>query len=145
MKIKPETQELIDKGVDWWDELSRSALMQKYNISLYGGNDKLNYYVSGNFQNTDGIIKESNYERKSFNGKMNAKLLKNLSLGTNLTYAREDRRVVGEGTWGLLKQPLTIIRSHLFMIKTKVIIGLLRSKIFVVRLMIPMSIPLSGK
>lgn len=76
MKVKPETQELIDKGVDWWDELSRSALMQKYNISLYGGNDKLNYYVSGNFQNTDGIIKESNYERKSFNGKMNAKLLK---------------------------------------------------------------------
>lgn len=57
MKVKPETQELIDKGVDWWDELSRSALMQKYNISLYGGNDKLNYYVSGNFQDTDGIIK----------------------------------------------------------------------------------------
>ena len=114
MKIKPETQELIDKGVDWWDELSRSALMQKYNISLYGGNDKLNYYVSGNFQNTDGIIKESNYERKSFNGKMNAKLLKNLSLGTNLTYAREDRRVVGEGTWGVIKtainyNPLTPI------------------------------------
>lgn len=114
MKIKPETQELIDNGVDWWDELSRSALMQKYNISLYGGNDKLNYYVSGNFQNTDGIIKESNYERKSFNGKMNAKLLKNLSLGTNLTYAREDRRVVGEGTWGVIKtainyNPLTPI------------------------------------
>ena len=114
MKIKPETQELIDKGVDWWDELSRSALMQKYNISLYGGNDKLNYYVSGNFQNTDGIIKESNYERKSFNGKMNAKLLKNLSLGTNLTYAREDRRVVGVGTWGVIKtainyNPLTPI------------------------------------
>lgn len=114
MKVKPETQELIDKGVDWWDELSRSALMQKYNISLYGGNDKLNYYVSGNFQNTDGIIKESNYERKSFNGKMNAKLLKNLSLGTNLTYAREDRRVVGEGTWGVIKtainyNPLTPI------------------------------------
>ena len=114
MKVKPETQELIDKGVDWWDELSRSALMQKYNISLYGGNDKLNYYVSGNFQDTDGIIKESNYERKSFNGKMNAKLLKNLSLGTNLTYAREDRRVVGEGTWGVIKtainyNPLTPI------------------------------------
>lgn len=114
MKVKPETQELIDKGVDWWDELSRSALMQKYNISLYGGNDKLNYYVSGNFQNTDGIIKESNYERKSFNGKMNAKLLKNLSLGTNLTYVREDRRVVGEGTWGVIKtainyNPLTPI------------------------------------
>lgn len=114
MRVKPETQELIDKGVDWWDELSRSALMQKYNIALYGGNDKLNYYVSGNFQNTDGIVKESNYERKSFNGKMNAKLLKNLSLGTNLTYAREDRRVVGEGTWGVIKtainyNPLTPI------------------------------------
>lgn len=114
MKVKPETQELIDKGVDWWDELSRSALMQKYNIALYGGNDKLNYYVSGNYQNTDGIVKESNYERKSFNGKMNAKLLKNLTLGTNLTYAREDRRVVGEGTWGVIKtainyNPLTPI------------------------------------
>ena len=114
MFVKSETQELIDKGVDWWDELSRSALMQKYNLSLYGGNEKLNYYVSGNFQNTDGIVKESNYERKSFNGKMNAKLLKNLSLGTNLTYAREDRTVVGEGTWGVIKtainyNPLTPI------------------------------------
>ena len=103
MHIKPETKDLISNGVDWWDELSRSALMQKYNLSLYGGSDKLNYYVSANLQNTDGLIKESNYERKSFNGKLNAKLAKNVTFGTNLTYAREDRRVVSEGTWGVIK------------------------------------------
>ncbi|MEA4937579.1 MAG: TonB-dependent receptor [Paludibacter sp.] len=113
-KIKPETQELIDKGSDWWDELSRKGMMQKYNISLTGGSDKLNYYASANWMNTDGIIKESDFDRKSFNIKMNTKLLPNLQLTTNLTYAKEKRREVGEGTWGVIKtainyNPLTPI------------------------------------
>lgn len=103
IEMRPETQEMVDTGHNWWDELSRKALMQKYNLTLFGGNSDLNYYVSGNYLNTDGIIEESNYERKSINIKLNAKLLENLELGANLTYAREDRRVVTEGTWGVIK------------------------------------------
>lgn len=113
-QIKPETQELINKGSNWWDELSRKGMMQKYNLSLTGGSDKLNYYSSVSWLDNDGIIKESNFDRKSFNFKMNAKLLPNLQLTTNVTYAKEKRREVAEGTWGVIKtainfNPLTPI------------------------------------
>ena len=103
MQIKQETQEMIDNGNDWWYELSRKALLQKYNLALFGGNNDINYYVSGNYLFTDGIIEESNYQRKSINAKFNANLLSNLSLGVNITYAREDRKIVGEGNWGVIK------------------------------------------
>ncbi len=103
MEIRPETQEMIDKGNNWWDELSRRALMQKYSLAVFGGNKDLNYYMSTNILDTDGLIEESNYNRKSFNAKINTLLFPNLSLGANITYARENRRVVTEGTWGVIK------------------------------------------
>jgi TonB-linked SusC/RagA family outer membrane protein len=103
LEVKPETQEMLDNGNNWWNDLSRKAVMQKYNLSIYGGNENLNYYMSGNYLFADGIIKESHYDRKSFNAKMQAKLLSNLMLSSNITYASEDRRVVSEGTWGVIK------------------------------------------
>ncbi len=114
--MNPVFQEELDKGVDWWDEVSRKGPMYKANLSISGGDKKLNYYVSANFLRSDGIVKESDYARKSFNAKLSAQLHKNVNLSTSLTYVREDKGVVNEGTWGIIKtainyDPLTPIYS----------------------------------
>lgn len=105
--LNPEFSGLVENGEDWWDEIyNPAAPMFKTTLSIYGGTDKLNYYLSGNWTNTEGIVKESGYDRKSFNSKLNVKLLDNLSLGTNLSYTHVDTRVVPEGSWSTIKSAI---------------------------------------
>lgn len=102
--MNPEFAAQVNNGVNWWNEIYRPAApMYKMNLSVFGGSDKVNYYLSGNWTNTQGIVKESGYDRKSFNSKVNVKLLENLSLGANLSYTHIDTRVVPEGSWSTIK------------------------------------------
>ncbi|MEG1539698.1 MAG: TonB-dependent receptor [Muribaculaceae bacterium] len=87
----------------WWDEVTRTAPMYKANISIFGEKEGFNYYISGNIQGTDGIIKESAYNRKSLNMKLNLKLSNSVNVGANLNYTREDKTIVNEGQWGIVK------------------------------------------
>mgnify|MGYP002796395916 CR=1 FL=1 len=88
--LNPDYAALVDDGVNWWDEIyNPAAPMFKTSLSVYGGNDKLNYYLSGNWTNTDGIVKESGYDRKSFSAKMNVKLLDNLDFAPLILKALE--------------------------------------------------------
>ena len=101
--VKNEFQGMLDNGNNWWDMTTRTALMQKYNLAVSGGDKDLNYYVSGNYQKTEGIVLQSGYDKKALNAKINTSLFPNLTLGTAITYAQEKRQVVNEGTWGIIK------------------------------------------
>ncbi len=69
---------------DWQDVLFKNAGIQSYNLSLSGGNEKLGYYVSGNYYNQDGIIDKTGFKRYSFRINIEANPVKNLKVGANL-------------------------------------------------------------
>ncbi|MCH4154970.1 MAG: TonB-dependent receptor [Muribaculaceae bacterium] len=87
----------------WWDEVTQNASQYKANLSISGNTGGFNYYLSGGIQGTDGIIKQSDYQRKSLDMKINMKLSDKVNVGANLIYSREDRTVVPEGQWGVVK------------------------------------------
>lgn len=90
----------------WWDTVTRTAPMYKASMAIFGENSGFNYYISGNIQGTDGIIKESTYGRKSLNMKLNLKLSETVTVGANMNYTREDKTIVNEGNWGIVKTAL---------------------------------------
>lgn len=55
------------QNTDWYDAVSRLGQYQNYNLSLSGGNDKVQSVFSVNYYNRDGIIKSTNYNRISLN------------------------------------------------------------------------------
>ena len=61
---------------DWFDQTTRSGLIQQYNVSLSNGSDKGTSFFSLGYYNNKGIIKSSDFER--FSARMNGeyKLLK---------------------------------------------------------------------
>ena len=61
---------------DWFDQTTRSGLIQQYNVSLSNGSDKGTSFFSLGYYNNKGIIKSSDFER--FSARMNSeyKLLK---------------------------------------------------------------------
>lgn len=87
---KPFTDEQIDGfrkngGTDWQDEIFRTALGQEYMLNLSGGNDKSGYFISGNYQDQDGVINNSSYKRYTLRSNINARLADKVSTFLNIT------------------------------------------------------------
>lgn len=74
---------------DWHDHFYRdSRPQQEHNVSLTGGNNKVNYFVSGRYLDQDGIFKiyEDNYKSYSFRAKLGAELNPWLRYTGNVNY-----------------------------------------------------------
>jgi len=59
--INPSGSLLWDDN--WYDEMHRVGVRQDYTLSASGGNERTNYYISGNYLQDDGIVEASNYDR----------------------------------------------------------------------------------
>lgn len=53
-------------GTDWQDEMYRTAVTQNYKLVASGGNDKTQYYVSGNYMDNQGVVINTNFTRYQF-------------------------------------------------------------------------------
>lgn len=72
------------KGFNWWDIMMKDfSSSQTHNLSIRGGSDKIQYFVSGGFVNDKSIFDvEDNftYQRYTFRGNFTAELTDNLTL-----------------------------------------------------------------
>ncbi|QEC52422.1 TonB-linked SusC/RagA family outer membrane protein [Anseongella ginsenosidimutans] len=58
-----EDPALLESGLDWQDEVYRTAPVQNYELSITGGNKGSQYSVSGGYFNQRGLVKVTGYER----------------------------------------------------------------------------------
>ncbi len=72
---------------NWADETYRDGLRQEYNLSVSGGTDRFNYYVSAAYLEDEGVIDNSSYERLSTRASIDYQAKKWLKIGTNISYA----------------------------------------------------------
>lgn len=88
---------VVDEPTDWLSEgLRNYGTMQSYQLSASGGDKNKQYYVSGNFNSEDGIMKNSTYDKYSFRTKVDLKLSDIIKIGVNFnpTYSRRERPAV---------------------------------------------------
>lgn len=88
---------LVDNGNNWWDLVTRKGTMYKAGVALSGGDKDLNYYVSGNYQRSDGIVRGSDYQRINVTAKVNARPVKSLQIGANMSYSGSNQSNVPQG------------------------------------------------
>ena len=79
-------------NTDWQDEMYRNAIIQDYNLSSQGGNEKMQYSLSGGYYNVEGILVGSAYERFSIRANTDAKFNDWFKMGNTamFTYSIED-------------------------------------------------------
>ncbi|MCF7567188.1 TonB-dependent receptor [Sabulilitoribacter arenilitoris] len=87
-------------NTDWQDVIFRSAIVQNYQLSVSGGTDKFQYFVSGGFLDEEGIIIESGFKRYSLRANLDAQLTDKLKFGVSITpsFTSTDE-VKAEGHW----------------------------------------------
>ena len=103
-----------EKGLvntDWEDAVLRTAPIQDHTLFATGGSDKIQYYVSGNYFDQQGIVINSGYNRYGLRTNITANLtdkLKFSGFSLNTTFDQYDL-VNSEGPWtfdGILSNAL---------------------------------------
>ena len=82
---------------DWFKEISnKNAAIQSYDLSVAGGKEKSNYFVSAGYLKQEGIVQKSDFERLSFRLNSTHKPKKWLTIGENLSLTKTDQNTILE-------------------------------------------------
>lgn len=83
---------------NWEKGTFRNGMRQEYNLSVSGGNDRMNYYVSASYLNDEGVIDNSAFERLSTRTSVDYQANDWLKIGTNISYSYSDSQYPDEQT-----------------------------------------------
>jgi TonB-linked SusC/RagA family outer membrane protein len=89
----------------WQNEITRTAPIENYNLSVSGGNENVRYYVSGTYANEQGAVKTAFYEKYSFRANVDIKINNFISLGMELNPSYSRQRLAGSNMLSLVKYP----------------------------------------
>ena len=97
----------------WLDEVyKQAALLQNYELSISGADDKTSYYVSGGYYNQEGTALGSGFARFSFRANLERKAARWLKLGTNTMLNYQQIQQADEGSYTLVT-PISAARFML--------------------------------
>lgn len=97
------------KDVDWDSYMFRNALQTSQNLSISGGSESHDYYLSLGYLKQDGIIINTGFERFNLQLNQNIKLTRNLKLGVKAGYIPSTRIAPGGGN---LSQMLSFVAAQ---------------------------------
>lgn len=82
------------KSYNWLDEVTRSGAQQNHSISVSKGTDDGSYYLSFNYADNKGLVKNSNYNRITGRLNLEQNIKPWLKFGSNTTFARSHETYV---------------------------------------------------
>lgn len=77
---------------DWADEmLNETAMRQEYGVNLSGGGESTRYFLSANYLEQEGSVKESNFERITTRLNLESDVKDWLTVGLNAAYSNSEQ------------------------------------------------------
>lgn len=88
--VNPNASLLYDDS--WFNELSQVGIRHVYNISVANGDDRSDYRFSIGYNNDQGIVKNSSYDRITARLNVNSKITDWLKSGMNIAGTMDNQR-----------------------------------------------------
>ena len=88
------------ENTNWQDEIYRNGNTQNHQLSVSGGSDDINYYISGTYFNQEGIVINSDFEKIQFLANVDAQVGKRLKVGMNNIASRSEQNGVSTQSTG---------------------------------------------
>jgi TonB-linked SusC/RagA family outer membrane protein len=109
----------LGNGTDWFDELTQTALIQNYNLTISKGGESMRTLISAGYFDQEGTVRNTGFKRYSMRANIEATPHKAVVVGFNLNPSYVDRKLAGtEGhfdesllTQSLLNSPLPTVRQ----------------------------------
>lgn len=96
-----------ERGVDWAEEATQLASTQRMDLSIGGGTKEgLNYQISGNFLDQEGVVIYTNFKRYNLNSNLVQSIGSNTRIGTNikLAFSKNIGRSLDKDADGIFKK-----------------------------------------
>ena len=74
------------KSFDWYDHAFQTGINQDYNISISGGSDNMNYYMSVGYLSNEGVARGNEYSAIRANMKLSGKVTNWLEISGNVNF-----------------------------------------------------------
>jgi TonB-linked SusC/RagA family outer membrane protein len=99
--LTPQEELNMESGteVSWLDKISRTGWMQDYQLAVSGAGEKMNYYLSAAYTDSEGVIKGDDFNRVSVLAKLNTDITGWLQIGLDAGYTRSDYSGLGASIW----------------------------------------------
>lgn len=94
------------QSTDWYDAIMKnSAPQQSHNVTISGGGEKVDYFVSFGYMDQKGFFTSDalDYNRYNIRSNINAQVTKNLKLGVKLSGMIDDREGNSKDAWEVFK------------------------------------------
>ncbi|HTE28103.1 SusC/RagA family TonB-linked outer membrane protein [Flavitalea sp.] len=78
-------------NTDWTQFVFQNAKIRNADISVAGGSEKVKYYISANDFRQEGILKNSDYDRRTLRANIDFSATSKLRIGTNVLFSRNNR------------------------------------------------------
>lgn len=88
---------LLDEPTDWFAQALRNyGMNQNYVLSASGGDKKIKYFISGNYNSEAASMRFSNFDKYTLRAKVDINLSKAITIGVNITpsYSRKQNPAV---------------------------------------------------
>ena len=79
---------LLGNGTNWQDAVFRKGIQQSHQLSVSGGNNGTDYYISGGYLNQNGTIIGNNFNRYSLRVNVNSQVKSWFKIGTSIAGSR---------------------------------------------------------
>lgn len=79
-------------NTDWVDLVTQTGVIQNYDLSLSGGSEKSNYFVSGSFQDHKGMVIETKFNKYTLDFNSDHKINDWIKVGNSLSVYSEKRQ-----------------------------------------------------
>ncbi len=93
---------LLSQDTDWRNLAFQTGLTQNYTLSVSGGSDKTQVYVSGNYYNEDGALRTTGVEAYNLRSNISHNIGEKLKLGVRLDAGFRKYQDDASGNYGAL-------------------------------------------
>ncbi|WPP53473.1 SusC/RagA family TonB-linked outer membrane protein [Catalinimonas niigatensis] len=72
------------QGTDWWDQITKPALLNRHTLGFSGGTERSAYYVSFGYQDQEGNLLNQRFKRYSFRVNSEHNITDRIRVGENI-------------------------------------------------------------
>jgi TonB-linked SusC/RagA family outer membrane protein len=98
---------LLGSGTDWQHAIFQTAPQQSHQLSVSGGKEGVDYYVSGGYLKQEGTIIGSDFKRYSFRTNVNGQVKDWFKVGSSIAAARTQQNIGLGSNTGIIYNALS--------------------------------------
>ncbi len=104
-----ESPESYGEGTNWIDEFFiDGAPQQNYSLSFRGGNENINYFISGAYLDQEGIAPNTGFRKLNLRSNIDAKVTDKLKVGNSISVTRSKEYGKADGASTVFLMPPTL-------------------------------------